>query len=707
MAASGWPFRFGVAMSDTAHAAGVVFIAPDNSVLLLLRSPGEKNYANHWALPGGGGEPSETPMQTALREVGEEIGDGTRHAWVGEPTLLDEVPTPTGLTFSTFVQPARYRFVPELNDEHSGYAWVMADSLPTPMHPQVMRVLGKLFATDLAGDDASGKLNEKERAEAGKNHSEREEMPASAFLEPEQRKYPVKDKQGGDWVYSRDLLLAAAREARMHGHEDLAKRADAIRNREFAQDALAMDRGSVRNFDRDGHLHVEMTPISKAVINPYYGREIPGWETLRLDPDKVYQLYRDPDELAKGAKSFAGKPLLQIHTPVSAEDHPKEVTVGSVGDGVEFTSPYLMAPLHIWDGAAIALIESDDQKELSCGYQYDPDMTPGVVAGKSFDGVMRNIRGNHVALVTEGRAGPDVVVQDSQFNLWRGKFASDIKETTMAKILTRKAAVAQGALMTYLAPKLTQDAKLDLEPILEGITAKNFKAKRADIISGIAKATTGKLAKDAKLDGLDTVLMALDEVNPMETEANSAVPAGKTTKDKKAKDETPKNGLRDFLKGKLSEDDMKACDDMLDDMDEGAMDEDDEEKAKDEDMVDKKAMDAAIHAAQTATAKTVTTEIRANERAIRQAEKDCSVFVGDLAMTFDSAEQVYRHTLEMLGVPEAKTIHASALPTILGMQPKPGAKPVVSDSKFTAPDAGAIARATELAPGLAHIKIGA
>jgi hypothetical protein len=40
-------------------------------------------------------------------------------------------------------------------------------------------------------------------------------------------------------------------------------------------------------------------------------------------------------------------------------------------------------------------------------------MTGGIFDGKSYDGVMRNIKGNHVALVPEGRAGHDVKVADS------------------------------------------------------------------------------------------------------------------------------------------------------------------------------------------------------------------------------------------------------------------------------------------------------
>jgi len=712
-----------VSKDEAPQAAGVVFVSPRGRILLMHRAPDEKNYGGHWDLPSGKADDGETPDQAARREVREETG--YEHA--GAFKVLDKVNTPSGMVFTTFAAPADKEFAPEMADgEHTGFTWADPQHLPQPLHPSVAKVLGEHIGVtadmspddwtalrngfakwtreeeaepEHAGDD-SGKLNEKERAEADKTHSEREEMPPEAFLEPAERKYPVKTKGAHGWSYSRDLLLAAAREARMHGHEDLAKRADAIRNREFAQDSLAMDRESVRKFDQDGHLHVGLTPISKAVVNPYYGREIPGWETLRLDGNKVYHLYRDPKELAKGAASFAGKPLLAMHTPVSADDHPKEVTVGAIGDAVEFRHPYLMAPLTVWDGEAIRAIENGDQKELSCGYQYEPDMTPGIVDGTSYDGVMRNIRGNHVALVTEGRAGPDVVVQDAALkNGHAGPAGSISIGENMKRSLM--AATAHGALLTYLKPKLAQDAKLDLGPVLDGVTSKTFDPKK--MAADVKKAVSGKLAKDQKLDDLDKVLLALDEAKPDE-EAHD--------------EEDPKAKLKAMLKDKLSEDDMKACDELIDEMDdEGAMDEDEEEKKNNEsegehlkdreqrEKGDKKAMDAAINAAVASTSKKVAAEVRATERAIRQAEKDVAPYVGELVMTFDSAEEVYRHALTTLGVAEAKTIHASALPTILAMQPKAGAKVVVSDAAL-GPDMAAISRAAEIAPGLKHIRVG-
>jgi len=65
----------------------------------------------------------------------------------------------------------------------------------------------------------------------------REEMPEDVFLQPGERKYPVKKKHNGAWVYNRELLISAAREARAHGHEDIANKADHLRKLRFGEES--------------------------------------------------------------------------------------------------------------------------------------------------------------------------------------------------------------------------------------------------------------------------------------------------------------------------------------------------------------------------------------------------------------------------------------------------------------------------------------
>jgi len=179
---------------------------------------------------------------------------------------------------------------------------------------------------------------------------------------------------------------------------------------------LAFDRASVRTYDRDGRLHVEITNISKAAVNPYIGREIPDWQALGLNPDKVYKLLRDPDELAKAASTFNNIPLLSRHKPVTADDHNPDLVIGSTGTDAVFEAPFLRNSLVFWARDAIEDVENDVKKDLSSAYRYRCDMTPGIYESDHFDGRMVEIVGNHVALVAEGRVEGAVVADSDPFS---------------------------------------------------------------------------------------------------------------------------------------------------------------------------------------------------------------------------------------------------------------------------------------------------
>ena len=266
---------------------------------------------------------------------------------------------------------------------------------------------------------------------------------------------------------------------------------------------LAFDKASVRTYDGDGRLHIAVAHISKANVCPYLGKEIPNSEQMGLKPRQVYQLLRDPDELAKAANTSNNIQLLIKHDPVSANDPKKNLVIGSTGTDAEWDEPYLNNSLVVWDQDAIDGIESDTQKELSAGYYYTADMTPGIYEGVAYDGVMRNIRFNHVALVVEGRAGDDVVVGDSMESL-----------TMNRKILlSRKAAMAKGAIAVCLSPRLAQDAKPDLNSILVGVTPQNWGTSKKKIVAWLGKQPTlfkNKQAMDATIEDVVKLLDSMD-----------------------------------------------------------------------------------------------------------------------------------------------------------------------------------------------------
>ncbi len=178
------------------------------------------------------------------------------------------------------------------------------------------------------------------------------------------------------------------------------------------KETLAFD--TKRHKDINGYLHVEVSPLTKETVNPYYGREIPGWEDEGLDPEKIYYGYRAGDELKKALNTFNGIPVLDEHKLDSAEHPLKEERVGYTGTSAKWEAPYIMNALIITDAAAIELIESNKQRELSASYRYKPVFKEGYFGGEKYDFIMTEIQANHIALVAEGRAGSDVLVYDKQ-----------------------------------------------------------------------------------------------------------------------------------------------------------------------------------------------------------------------------------------------------------------------------------------------------
>lgn len=179
---------------------------------------------------------------------------------------------------------------------------------------------------------------------------------------------------------------------------------------------LAMDE---RTVDGNGWFEVKANPISKVGIFPYSGKQ------LGLDGDnanKIFQVLRPPEELGNPecVASFKLVPWIDEHvmlgpemqklTPNAIPAEQKGVQ-GVIGEEVFFQDGTLFANIKAFSSTLAALIEAG-KRELSAGYRCIYDWTAGVWNGQNFDVVQRNIRGNHLALVQEGRMGPDVAVMD-------------------------------------------------------------------------------------------------------------------------------------------------------------------------------------------------------------------------------------------------------------------------------------------------------
>lgn len=417
---------------------------------------------------------------------------------------------------------------------------------------------------------------------------------------------------------------------------------------------IALDRKSVRSFDRDGRLHIAVSHMAKAGVDQYLGEEIPGWEELGLEARKVYRLLRDPEELAKAVDTFNNLPILRDHIPVSADAPQQDLVIGSTGTDATFDGEFLDNSSVIWVQDDIDDIESEEKRDWSPGYYYTPDMTAGKFNGLPYDGIMRNIVGNHVALVDEGRQGRDVVVGDRQPEI-----------LTMLK--SRRALFLQGACLALIAPKLAMDAKVDLTGAFKGVSAKTRGNDAGKLAAAIVKAASPKLAQDEVLDVEDVVkiINAVDGnagTAPAEDEDDIPEPGPDADEDDDGMVNDGDDALSKvmaFLEGKLSDEDMAelgmlvngggAADEELDDAD---------AEAKPE----AKPMGLDANA--------IRRSVMKEQAAIRAAEKAVFPHIGEVSVAMDSAAAIYKLALDNAGV-DLTGVPASAYKAMVGMLAAP------------------------------------
>lgn len=355
-----------------------------------------------------------------------------------------------------------------------------------------------------------------------------------------------------------------------------------------------------------------------------------------MDPDKVYQLFRPPEELERAAPTFDNIQLLSAHQVVSASDPKERLVAGSTGTDAAFVAPFLQNSLVIWRQEDIDDIESGDKCELSCAYRYDVSMEPGTYQGLRYDGKMCNIVGNHVALVAAGRAGSDVMVHDSMENL-----------NMRARPATRKALFAS---LGFAADASIDDLHKFVDRMAKDEDAEDMDdderndedaARKKEASDGMSEEDCGK-AKDARRSARDAKRAADGLV-----------------RDAKAKD-------------------AKARDTKAKDADKVEPNDDDDDADHDK---DKTAKDMAMDAAMARVARDTKREVMEHMNAIAQAREDVRPTIGNVSHAMDSAADIYKLALDHKGV-DLTDVPPAAYRALLKAIPKaaPARKPVAMDA---------------------------
>lgn len=199
----------------------------------------------------------------------------------------------------------------------------------------------------------------------------------------------------------------------------------------------------------------------------------------KLADGRVIRENRSKDEV------FSEDSLKTLMGVTITNDHPtnnrqvtannfKELAVGFVGDSVQVVDDkYVMVPLTITDADTIRDIENG-KRELSCGYNAVVVNDSGINEdGEEYDTRQTEIRYNHVAIVTKGRAGSSVRIDDQEAILVE---AENTPKTKTTEGVNKKMGDQEIADMINTLAEL----KADLKDRDNQIEAFNLKLQKSD-----------------------------------------------------------------------------------------------------------------------------------------------------------------------------------------------------------------------------------
>lgn len=267
-----------------------------------------------------------------------------------------------------------------------------------------------------------------------------------------------------------------------------------------------------REYTDEGFLIVPAR-ISRTGIQEYLALEM---GLTDRDPSDIINIFRPEEEVFSDVslKSFANKPVTNNHpSELVTSKNSKEVSVGFSGPDVTKDGMFVKVILHITDQASIDSVENG-KVELSNGYTSDIDWTAGVTPdGIQFDGIQRNIKGNHIALVEIGRAGTECRIADKLPPTGDTKPMPKITIDGVDFEVNDQAAQAIGKVQARL-----KDAENEINIKAEEVKDKDEEMEKKD---KDAKKTEDAL--NAKIDDATSKIPTVDTIDILVTERKAVV----------------------------------------------------------------------------------------------------------------------------------------------------------------------------------------
>ena len=238
----------------------------------------------------------------------------------------------------------------------------------------------------------------------------------------------------------------------------------------------------------EGYLICKNVPVARTGVQEYLGQEL----GLTDKYDEYIKIYREEDEVfsPEAIASFEGKPY--------TDEHPSDMVdvnnismhgkghVQNVRRSTE-EPDLLLADIVVTDSQTISEIKNRVKREISCGY--DCYYVPYKDGYKQVE-----IRGNHIALVSKGRAGSRVSIHDNQ--------------------MERKKPMAKKNILAAMLKAFAKDAEPeDVAEAMEAIKAKDSESeaeKKEEVIEKKEEKDADPLADLAsRLDAMEEKLEKL------------------------------------------------------------------------------------------------------------------------------------------------------------------------------------------------------
>ena len=266
----------------------------------------------------------------------------------------------------------------------------------------------------------------------------------------------------------------------------------------------------------------DVAPIDKYELTPEgYLR---AWATIARTGVQMYtdadgsirREYRPETEVAspESLASFAGKAITLEHPPILLDSaNTKDYQIGFSGTEVVYDNGFVRAVMTITDKDAIERIMRGDAKEVSAGYRVNYEATPGVTnSGENYDGIQKEINGNHIAVVRRGRAGPQVKLHLDRLDAADPYLINFIEDSSMtAKVNFDGAEFEVSESVALAITKEREDAKMsyeDMKKKYDGMMAEASKMKEE--MDAMGKEMKGKCdSAEGRADALAQELEAV------------------------------------------------------------------------------------------------------------------------------------------------------------------------------------------------------